>query len=110
MCSSSVGPTVSVSMLNPRRAKRAAMRVSTPGLFSTRMVRTCLGPDLIWPLASRSSRESSSLVPGSPMTSAHHLARGGAGRDHRVHVLLAGDADVHDHRPLRRDRRAEVVD
>jgi hypothetical protein len=67
MCSSSVGPTVNVSMLNPRRANRPAMRVSTPGLFSTRMVRTCLRPDRIWPLASRSSSESSSLVPGSPI-------------------------------------------
>src|SRR3954470_16391948 len=110
MCSSSVGPTVSVSMLNPRRANRPAMRVSTPGLFSTRIVRTCLRPDRIWPLASRSSRDSSSLVPGSPMASAHHLARGGAGRDHRVHVLLAGDADVDDHRALDRDRGLEVID
>src|SRR3954447_20270351 len=110
MCSSSVGPTVSVSMLNPRRANSPAMRVSTPGLFSTRMVRTCLRPDRIWPLASRSSRFSISLIPGSPIALAHHLARGGARRDHRVHVLLARDADVDDDRAVGRDRGAQVVD
>ena len=32
---SSVGPTASESMLNPRRANSDVTRVSTPGLFST---------------------------------------------------------------------------
>ena len=64
--SSSVGPTVSVSMLKPRRAKRPAIRVRTPGLFSTRIDRTCLRPVRIPPAASSSSRLSSSFVPGSP--------------------------------------------
>ena len=66
--SSSVGPTVRVSMLNPRRAKSPAMRVRTPGRFSTRIVRTCLRPVRMPPAASSSSRLSTScLVPGSPM-------------------------------------------
>src|SRR3954449_4694945 len=107
--SSSVGPTVSVSMLNPRRANKPAMRVSTPGLFSTRIDRTCLRPVRICPDASRSSRFSSSLTPGSPMRSAHHLACGGTRRDHRIYVLLARDADVDDDRPLGGQRGAQVV-
>ena len=61
-----VGPTASVSMLNPRRANRPAMRVSTPGLFSTRIESTCLRPVCRPPAASRSARLRTSLVPGSP--------------------------------------------
>ena len=34
---SSVGPTLRVSMLNPRPLNMPAMRVSTPNLFSTRI-------------------------------------------------------------------------
>ena len=104
ICSSSVGPTVSVSMLKPRRANRPAMRVSTPDLFSTRIESTCLRPVRRLAAASSSSRLSGSLVPGSPMRSPHHLARGVAGGDHRVGVLLARDAHVDEHRPLGRDR------
>ena len=44
MSGSSVGPTVSVSMLKPRRANRPAIRARTPGLFSTRIERMCLRP------------------------------------------------------------------
>ena len=65
---SSVGPTASVSMLNPRRANRPAMRVSTPGLFSTRIERMCLRPVRTPADASSSSSERISLVAGSPMT------------------------------------------
>ena len=39
-----IGPTARVSMLKPRRANRPAMRVRTPGLFSTRIERMCLRP------------------------------------------------------------------
>ena len=52
-----VGPTESVSMLKPRRANSDAIRVRTPGLFSTRMERMCLRPVRMDPAASRSSRE-----------------------------------------------------
>src|SRR5690349_10969112 len=38
----SVGPTARESMLKPRRENRAAMRASTPGLFSTSTDRVCL--------------------------------------------------------------------
>ncbi len=41
---SSVGPTASVSMLNPRRLNRPAIRARTPGLFSTSSDRTCFRP------------------------------------------------------------------
>ena len=63
-----VGPTASVSMLKPRRANSPEMRVSTPGLFSTRIERMCLRPVRTPADASSSSRVSGSLVPGSPMT------------------------------------------
>src|SRR3954454_14935641 len=126
---SSVGPTASVSMLNPRRANRPAIRVSTPGLFSTRIERMCLRPVRTPADASSSSSVSGSLVPGSPILvtppllrvrsrvpsspstpswSPHHLAGGRAGRDHRVRVLLAGDADVDDDRPLDLQRLLDV--
>ena len=65
--SSSVGPTASVSMLKPRRANRPAIRVSTPGLFSTSTDSTCLRPVWMLPAASRSSRLRTSFVPGSPI-------------------------------------------
>src|SRR5215208_2912293 len=159
--SSSVGPTASVSMLNPRRANSPEILVRTPGLFSTRMDRMCLRPVRTPAGASSSSRVSGSLVPGSPISGpscdsgrpralagaawqgrrsagippgfqgsrtppggdqrairgrrglqegalAHHLAGGGAGRDHRVGVLLAGDAHVDDHGTLGRERRLDV--
>ena len=62
-----VGPTASESMLKPRRANSPAMRASTPGLFSARIDSTCLRPVRPPPLTSRSSRTSTSLVPGSPI-------------------------------------------
>ena len=65
--SSSVGPTASVSMLNPRRANSPAILVRTPGLFSTRIERMCLRPVRTPADASSSSRVRGSLVPGSPM-------------------------------------------
>src|SRR3954453_6521747 len=109
--SSSVGPTVSVSMLKPRRAKSPAMRVRTPGLFSTRMVRTCLRPVRMPPAASRSSRlMTSCLVPGSPIALALHVARGGARRDHRIDVLLFGHRDVDDDWARRLERLAHLLD
>src|SRR3954467_90925 len=109
MSSSSVGPTDSVSMLNPRRAKSPAMRVSTPGLFSTRIDSVCLRPVCSATDASSSSRLSSSFVPGSPI-SAHHVPRRRAGGDHGIDVLLRRHADVDEHRPLGGQRRAHVVD
>ena len=55
-------------MLKPRRANRPATRVSTPGLFSTRIERMCLRPVRKPAVASSSSSDSSSaLVPGSPI-------------------------------------------
>src|SRR4051794_27602174 len=132
--SSSVGPTVSVSMLKPRRAKSPAIRVRTPGLFSTRIDSVGLRPVRRPTTASSSPRLSGPLVPGSPTLMHHpgsggprlrargpgpgcgrgpssrHVARGLAGRDHRVHVLLARDAHVDDHRAIGRDRAADVVD
>src|SRR3954462_317330 len=110
MSSSSVGPTVSVSMLKPRRANRPAIRVRTPGLFSTRIDSVCLRPVRPTPEASSSSREMSSCVPGSPIALAHHVPRGLAGGDHRVRVLLAGDPDVDHDRPVRGQRALEVLD
>src|SRR3954447_21180265 len=91
---SSVGPTASVPMLNPRRANRPAMRASTPGLFSTRIDRMCLRPVWMPPLASRSARFRTSFVPGSPIRSADHVAGRLARRDHRVAVLLAAHVYV----------------
>src|SRR5690606_15216512 len=43
MPGTSVTPTARDSMLKPRRAKSPATRVSRPGLFSTRRLRTCVG-------------------------------------------------------------------
>ena len=51
-------------------------RVSTPGLFSTRIESTCLRPVRMLPAASSSSSRRTSFVPGSPMP-AHHVPRGG---------------------------------
>ena len=39
----SVGPTASESMLKPRRLNSPAIRARTPGLFSTRTDRVCVG-------------------------------------------------------------------
>ena len=44
------------------------MRVSTPGLFSTRIERMCLRPVRTAVVASSSSSVSGSLVPGSPIS------------------------------------------
>ncbi len=41
--------------------------------------------------------------------SAHHVPRGLAGRDHRVHVLLAGDLHVDERRALGLERRPQVL-
>src|SRR5690349_19655582 len=106
---SSVGPTASVSMLKPRRANSPAMRVSTPGLFSTRIERMCLRPVRRPTDASSSSSDRTSLVPGSPMRSAHHFPGRGARRDHRVHVRLARALDVDDDGARRGQSGAEVV-
>src|SRR5436305_8503034 len=109
---SSVRPTASVVMLNPRRANSPATRARTPGLFSTRIERTCLRPVRMPPAASRSSRLRTSDVAGSPNSllptpnpgnrllaaSAHHVSCRLAGGDHRITVLLARDAHVDEHR------------
>src|ERR1700689_2598860 len=108
MRSSSVGPTVSVSMLKPLRANRPAMRVRTPDLFSTRIDSTCLRPVRRLPAACSSSRLRGSLVAGSPI-SAHHLSGGLSRGGHRVGVLPPRLPPVHDHRPLRGDRSLHVV-
>src|ERR1700731_4112668 len=127
-------------MLKPRLANRPAIRVRTPDLFSTRIESTCLRPVRMFVDASSSSRLRGSLVPGSPMTvtsnrrpagssdwndrppgarlvmgmqtfpSPDHLARGRAGWDHRVGVLLARDAHVDEHRTVGGDRALDVVD
>src|SRR3954454_22897216 len=102
---SSVGPTARVSMLKPRRLNRPAILASTPGRFSTRIERTCLRPLSAPAAASRSSSLIRSGVPAS-MASAHHVPGGRAGRDHRVAVLLLGDADVEEHGTLCRQRIA----
>src|SRR5207248_5209740 len=114
--SSSVGPTASVSMLKPRRANRPAIRVRTPGLFSTRIESTCLRPVRRPPTTWSSSSEISSFVPGSPMavpsrlaTSPHHVPRGLPGGDHRVGVLLSRDPHVDEHWPVGGDRVAHVL-
>jgi hypothetical protein len=64
--SSSVGPTVSVSMLKPRPREQAGDPGQDTGLFSTRIDRTCLRPVRRPAAASSSSRLSSSLVPARP--------------------------------------------
>jgi hypothetical protein len=74
---SSVGPTASVWMLNPRRENRPAIRASTPGLFSTSNDRMCLRPVWIPPAASRSARLRISRVPGSPMERYPTISRAG---------------------------------
>src|SRR5579884_2777951 len=105
--SSSVGPTASVSMLKPRRANSPAIRVRTPGLFSTRMDRMCLRPVRTPPAASSWSSERISWVAGSPIScwlrcppSAHHVPGRLAGRDHRIGVLLTRDPHVDEDGPL----------
>src|SRR5215217_6156394 len=95
---SSVGPTASVSMLNPRRLNRPAIRARTPGRFSTRIERTCLRPVSAPAAASRSSSLIRSGVPAS--ISANHVPSGGAGGDHREAVLILGDPDVEQDRSL----------
>src|SRR5690242_7737489 len=100
-------------MLNPRRANSPAIRVRTPGLFSTRIDSTCLRPVRRPATASSWSSERTSLVPGSPMTATpltDHVASGLPRRNHRVRVLLAGHAHVDEHGALGGDRLADVVD
>src|SRR5512145_57539 len=82
----SVGPTVRLAMLKPRREKRPAIRWSTPGLFSTRRLMVWVVPEGF----SSISRMSLTI---------DHVVEGGACRDHREDLLLAADADVHDGRP-----------
>ena len=97
--SSSVGPTASVSMLKPRRANRPAMRVSTPGLFSTSTDSTCLRPgvDVARGLEVLEAQDFfCSWLAHQPTMS----LRGGAGGDHRVAVLLLAHAHVEHHRAL----------
>src|SRR5688500_19271748 len=88
----SAGPTVSVSMLTPRRLRGPAVRAGTPGWFSTWSERMCLRP-VRPPLTSRSSSLIRSGVPAS-IALAHHVPGGGAGRDHREAVLLLGHVHV----------------
>src|SRR3954453_16266811 len=102
---SSVGPTASVSMLNPRRLNRPAILARTPGRFSTKIERTCLRPVSAPAAASRSSSLIRSGVPAS-IASAHHVPGGRAGRDHRVAVLVLGDANVEQDRALGGERLA----
>src|SRR5215217_4223975 len=101
---SSVGPTASVSMLKPRRLNSPAIRARTPGRFSTRIERTCLRPVSAPAAASRSSSLIRSGVPAS--ISANHVPGGGAGGNHRVAVLLLGDAHVEEHRAVGGERLA----
>src|SRR4051794_1910248 len=107
---SSVGPTASVVMLNPRRANSPATRASTPGLFSTSSVRMCLRPVWMPPAASRSDRLRTSLVPGSPMALPDHVPGSLAGRDHRVAVLLLGHVHVEQHGAGSVQRLAHLLD
>ena len=58
-------------MLKPRRANSPEIRVSTPGLFSTRIERMCLRPVRSPATASSSSSDSISLVAGSPISPPH---------------------------------------
>src|SRR2546421_444656 len=97
-------------MLKPRRANSPAIRVRTPGLFSTRIERMCLRPVRSPPAASSSSSERTSLVPGSPKALAHHVAGRLACRDHRIGVLFPSDAYVDQHRAVGRDRVLHVLD
>src|SRR3954453_16511449 len=106
---SSVGPTASVSMLKPRRANRPATRASTPGLFSTRIDRTCLRPVRSPETASSSSRFRTSAVPGSPIALAHHVPRGLAGGNHRIALFLTRHVNVHEHGAIGLERRLERV-
>ncbi len=53
---SSVGPTLSESMLKPRPENMPAMRVSTPNLFSTRT-------EIVWRMEGK-GRGVSARVPG----------------------------------------------
>ena len=76
-------------MLKPRRANIDVMRMSAPGLFSTRT-------ESVW------------VIPSSPLSldflfllELDQVERGGAGRDHREALLLRVDAGVDDRRPRR---------
>ena len=62
---SSVGPTLSESMLNPRPLNMPAMRVSTPNLFSTRT-------DSVWRMA-RKGGERGGLAYGRQTENPHAL-------------------------------------
>src|SRR5262249_13979280 len=86
---SSVMLTASDSMLKPRRANRPQTRARTPGWFSTRAVIVCCT------LLSRGRLQDQLLVARS-------------GRDHRVDVLLLGNAEVdHDRDVLDLARRLQ---
>src|ERR671910_1538256 len=99
----SVGPTARESMLNPRRAKSAAIRARMPGLFSTRIDSVCLliaMSLLTVPVRRHATGDLDVVVAG-------------AGRHHRPHHRVAvypevddDRAVVHGHRLV--DRRIDV--
>src|SRR5579884_4010300 len=105
-------------MLNPRRANSPAIRVRTPGLFSTRIERTCLRPVRTPPAASSSSSERTSLVAGSPIStpprgsspSPDHIPCRLTGRDHRVCVLLTRHPHIHQDGAFGADRLSHPLD
>src|SRR4051812_16094716 len=115
-----VVPTASESMLKPRRANRPAQRVSTPARFSTSTERVwyvmwvphcwlrgvsarhhlCLAPLC----GARHARVATDLSLSHPFLDpgvvvvgplqVDHVRAGGAGRHHRVDLLLVVDASV----------------
>src|SRR3954453_23090289 len=107
MSGCSVGPTASESMLNPRRENRAAMRASTPGLFSTRTERGCLAM-VPYPLVELVAEVRADVA------GRQDLVVAGAGGDHGPdHGVLVHDEVDHDrgvvegHRLL--DDRVQVL-
>src|SRR5690349_11345249 len=116
---SSVGPTASESMLNPRRAKRPAQRVRTPGRFWTSTLSVCrliraskrgLAPFATGPGPFRTRRSYALLHPMvvvlGPLDVDDVGGRAARGH-HRVHLLLAVDAGIDHGRAAARERRPD---
>src|SRR5674476_959356 len=86
----SVGPTARESMLNPRRENSPAIRVSTPGLFSTRTDSVCLLISYVPSVFAVPHRREPAC--------GLDLVIADSGGDHRPHHRVAVDDEVHHHR------------
>src|SRR5680860_421713 len=105
--STSVGPTASESMLNPRRLNSPATRARTPGRFSTRTDNVCVLTLDHVPFAHGGGRPGATGLAGAALDGAglgapllvglDDVVVGGAGRHHREDLLRGIHAEVDDH-------------